>query len=164
MERKGSIVGGVILVLLGGLFLAAQLIPGFYRGFSWPLIIVGIGVIFLIAAAISRVGPLAVPACILAGIGGILYYQNLTGNWASWSYMWALIPGFVGIGTILSDLLSPLPHMGTAGWTLILISLIMFFIFGAAFGLGGDLSKYWPVLLIVLGLIALGRALFRPRR
>ena len=164
MERRGNVVGGVILILVGGLFLLGQLIPGFYRGFSWPLIIVGVGLIFLVAAAISRVGPLAVPACILGGIGGILYYQNLTGNWESWAYMWALIPGFVGVGTIISDLLSPIPHMTSAGWTLILISLIMFFIFGGAFGLGGEFSKYWPVLLIVLGLIALARALIRPSR
>ncbi len=163
MDRRGSFVGGIILVLLGALFLAAQLIPGIYQGFSWPVIIIGLGAIFLIAAAISRVGPLAVPACILAGIGGILYYQNLTGNWETWSYVWTLIPGFVGVGILLAGLLSPRPHMGSGGWTLILISLIMFFIFGGAFGLGGEVSKYWPVLLIVLGLIALVRALFGRR-
>ena len=33
-----------------------------------------------------------VPACIVGGIGGMLYWQNLTGDWASWSYSWSLIP------------------------------------------------------------------------
>ena len=78
--------------------------------------------------------------------------------------MWTLIPGFVGVGTLIADLLSPLPHMRGGGWGLILISLIGFAIFGGAFGLGGELQKYWPVLIILLGLFTLFRALFRPKR
>ncbi len=46
-----------------------------------------------------------VPAAIVAGVGGLLYWQNATGNWASWAYSWALIPGFSRVGTLLSSLL-----------------------------------------------------------
>jgi hypothetical protein len=43
---------------------------------------------------------MAVAACIIGGIGGILYWQSYTGDWASWAYVWTLIPGFSGIGII----------------------------------------------------------------
>ena len=51
------------------------------------------------------------------------------------------------------------------GLWLMFISLVLFLVFGSFFGaLGmGPLGQYWPVLLIVLGLVALGRALFRRR-
>ncbi len=38
------------------------------------------------------------PSIIVGGIGGILAYQDYTGHWESWSYLWTLIPGFVGLG------------------------------------------------------------------
>ena len=46
---------------------------------------------------------------------------------------------------------------------LILISLVLFAIFGSFFGALGLVGDYWPVLLIVLGLLMLVRRLFRPR-
>jgi len=44
--------------------------------------------------------------------------------------------------------------------TLIIISAILFFAFGSFLGLQSNLTQYWPVLLIALGLISLVRALF----
>jgi hypothetical protein len=164
MKGRGNITGGVILIMLGLLFLANQFFPKAFEEFTGPLIIAGIGLIFLVAAVLSRVGPLAIPGCILLGIGGILYFQQAANDFSTWSYMWALIPGFVGVGTLISDLLSPLPHRRSGGWGLIVISLVAFAIFGSAFGLQGNLQKYWPVLLIVLGLIVLARAIFGSRR
>ena len=48
------------------------------------------------------------------------------------------------------------------GW-LILISLVLFTVFGSFFGALGLAGDYWPVLLIVLGLLILVRPLFRSR-
>ena len=47
-----------------------------------------------------------VPASIVTGIGGLLYWQNATGRWESWSYAWALIVASVGvsIGFVKSEL------------------------------------------------------------
>ena len=109
---------------------------------------------------------MAVPACIVGGIGGLFYYQNATGDWESWSYVWALIPGFVGVGIILAGLLEgKLRKPLREGGQLVVISLIMFVIAGSIFGaLGiGRLGDYWPVLLIVVGVLILLGRLF-PRR
>jgi hypothetical protein len=165
--RRSSLATGLVLILIGALVLAAQFVDGWETWFAWPLYIVGLGAILLIIGLLTGVPSLAVPACIVAGIGGLLYYQDITKNWASWSYAWALIPGFVGIGIILAGLLSgkfrkPLRE----GGQLILVSLVMFLAFGSFFGLIGlgPLGQYWPVLLIALGvLILFNRLIFRRR-
>jgi hypothetical protein len=161
MKRKTSIVGGIILILLGLLFLASEILPDYFQFWDWPFIIIGLGVVFFIWAIISGNGGLAVPGAILSGIGGIFYYQNMSGDWASWSFIWALIPGFVGIGVIISGIIDRnYKEAFSGGLTLIIISAILFFAFGSFLGLESNLSQYWPVLLIALGLISLVRALF----
>ncbi|MEZ4590341.1 MAG: hypothetical protein R3D55_04265 [Chloroflexota bacterium] len=156
MHKHSSIIVGTILIVVGIVFLLVQFIPGLAASLDisaqWPLIIVAVGGLLLLSAFLGTPA-LAIPGSIVSGIGGILYVQNLTGAWASWSYVWALIPGFVGIGLLLAGLLG---HERRKSWRegsrLILISGVMFLIFGAVFnGLGG-VGRYWPVLLIGLGL------------
>ena len=96
-----------------------------------------------------------IPACIITGIGGLLYWQNSTGNWATWSYMWALIPGFVAFGLLLFGLLTRRRGAYIAGMWVLLNSLILFGIFASAFGGLDYASKLWPAGLILLGLIVL---------
>jgi hypothetical protein len=163
-QRRSSLAGGLVLVLLGALFLAVQWVPGLQLWFSWPLIIIGIGVLLLIVGLLTGVPAMAIPACIVGGIGGLLYWQNATGNWESWAYAWALIPGFVGVGMVLSGLLGGDTRQTVRGgaW-LILISLVLFAVFASFFGALGLVGSYWPVLLIGLGLLVLAQSLFRSR-
>jgi len=112
-----------MLILLGGFFLAAQLMPDIFGYIFWPFILVGIGGVFLLSALLTRTGGLAIPGCILLGLGGIFYYQSMTNDWASWSYIWTLIPGFVGVGVILAGLLSRNgPRFDSGGLVLLAIS------------------------------------------
>jgi len=164
MNRRATIVSGVILILLGLLFLAGQFFPGLVGFLEWPYSVIGVGLIFLLAAILSGRGGLAIPGMIISGIGGILYLQNATNTWASWSYMWALIPGFVGLGTILSGLING--HFRSSlgsGFSLIMISLVLFFIFGGSFGLDPQIVRYWPLLLIAFGLMLILKLIF-PRK
>jgi hypothetical protein len=167
-NRRSGLVGGLLLILLGGAFLAAQSIPGLRSWFtaenSWPLIVVGVGVLLFVLALALRTPPLAVPGCIVTGIGCMLYYQNATGNWESWAYAWTLIPGFVGLGVMLSGLLEgqPIRSLATGLW-MVLISLVAFVIFGAFLGMG-RFAAYWPVLLILGGLLILGQTILGRKR
>ena len=159
-NKRTSIVGGAILILIGAVLFAGQimpdLIPDFWRIFSWPWIIIGIGlVLFILGAALGEPG-MAVPATIVGGIGGILAYQWYTGDWQSWSYIWALIPGFVGLGIILMSLLGGDASVKD-GTTLLFISFIMLAVFGSFFGAVGLAGRYWPVLLILLGVVLMVR-------
>ena len=166
--RRSGLSVGILLIALGLLFLAGQLAPGLlgWAGpFTWPLIVVGVGVFLLLLGLVTDTPGMAVPACIVGGIGVLLYWQNATGNFASWAYAWTLIPGFVGVGVILEGLFSG--RFGNAlvggGW-LILISLVMFTVFASFMGGPQLVGVYWPVLLILLGVIALVRYFVQPRR
>lgn len=160
MNRRASVVSGIFLILIGLLFLLREIAPQYFNFWDWPFIIIGLGFVFLVWAILSGAGGLAVPGAILAGIGGIFYYQNMTGDWGSWSYIWSLIPGFVGIGIIISGIIEGNFKEGiSSGLVLLLISAILLFVFGSAFGLSGGITQYWPVLLIGLGLISLVKAI-----
>jgi len=159
-KRRSGLAGGVLLILLGVWFLAVQLVPGLgmwiAASMSWPLWIIGVGILLLVIGLLTGTPAMAIPACIVGGIGGILYWQNLTGNWESWSYIWALIPGFVGIGSLLAGLLGENRRESIrSGITLIVISLILLLVFGSFLGNWELLGPYWPVLLIVLGVVLL---------
>lgn len=162
-SQRSALVGGLFLILLGLLFLAGQLIPNLWAwadGFSWPLIVVAVGVGLLIIGLLAREPGMAVPACIVGGIGLLLFWQNRTGNWGSWAYAWSLIPGFVGIGMIVAGLWAGKGSDVRGGLWLVLISAIMFGVFGALLGglFGGGLGfigKWWPLALILLGVLSL---------
>jgi hypothetical protein len=163
-KRRSNLVGGLLLILLGAWFLLGQFWPGLHLEFSWPWIIVGVGVLMLVIGLLSGEPDMAVPACVVGGIGGLLYWQNATGNWESWAYAWSLIPGFVGVGVVLSGLLGG--GAGKAvrdGGSLILVSLALFAVFGSWLGGLTLFGDYWPVLLILWGLWLLIRPLFRSR-
>ncbi len=162
-RRRTSIFGGALLILVGAVLFVAQvmpeIMPDFLGIFSWPWIVVGIGLfLFALGAALGEPG-LAVPATIVGGIGGILAYQYYSNDWTSWSYIWALIPGFVGLGIILMKVLGGEGSV-KEGVTLLLISFILLAVFGSFFGALGMAGQYWPVLLILLGLFLLGRTFF----
>lgn len=161
-------IGGILLILIGAAVLAWQLSPQLQESIQiqmeWPLWIVGVGaLLFLLALVFSEPG-MAVPAFIVGGIGSLLYWQNATGNWESWAYAWALIPGFVGLGIVVSGLLQAVNWNDVrSGGGMILISLIMFLVFAGLFGGLDILGPYWPVLLILLGIIVLIRPLVGSR-
>jgi hypothetical protein len=119
------------------------------------------GFLFL-TGLLTGVAGLAVPAAIIAGIGGILYWQVLHDDFASWAYLWTLIPGFSGVGAVLMALVSKEDRSSLGGGLqLILISLVLLAIFGTFLGGFSGLTRYWPVLLILYGVGLLVRMVFR---
>lgn len=162
MDKKGGIIVGLVIIAVGALLLANQFLNLRFDLFSGNFVLITIGAIFLIMALFTRRNGLAVPGSILAGIGGILVAQEMPGNPLDWSYAWTLIPGFVGIGVLLSGLLDRShPRFDSGGLVLMVISAAGFLLFGGFFGLGLDAAQYWPVLLIVAGVLVLFRALFK---
>lgn len=170
MSKSGrsQLALGVILVLIGVWFLLDQTMPTFGnfvdRYTEWPinLLLIGAG-LFVVALVIGAPG-LSIPAAIIAGIGGIFYYQKVSGVGAeSWSYMWTLIPGFIGVGTILQGLLGEnTAHNLKSGLNTMVFSAVLFLIFASFLGGWNLLGNYAPaVLLILLGVWVLGRGLYR---
>jgi hypothetical protein len=164
MDRRprSAIAAGSILILLGIFFLVTRFVPTLFDTFGWPLLIVGVGAIFLVVALVTWTPGLAVPACIIGGIGALLYWQNATGEWWTWSYAWTLIPGFVGVGVAVNELLAgrPLRALLEGGWP-VLISLLLFFLFGSFFGALPWQGPWWAIVLIAIGVLVILRPLVR---
>jgi len=167
-RNRTTLVLGILLILVGIYFVLVNAVPGFADlisiTFSWPVIVMLVGLGLLVLGLLVGSPDMAVPAFIVAGIGGILYYQNMSYDWGSWAYLWTLIPGFSGLGMLAAWLLgarekysvrSALDTIGT--------SLVLFVVFGAFFGAFKNLGPYWPVLLIVAGVLIGARALVKGR-
>jgi hypothetical protein len=169
MKNRSQLALGVILILLGAWFIAQRQVPALEtwvaQYMSWPLNVVAAGAIILLIGLLVGAPGMAIPAAIVAGIGGILYYQNRTEDYASWSYMWTLIPGFVGVGQILAAALGRSMREARSGMNLILTSAVMFIIFAAIFGKLAMFGPYFPaVVLILVGVWFLVRGFWRRNR
>lgn len=159
----------VALILLGLWFLAVQLLPPLQsfnlRGENWPLAVVIAGAVLAVISLVSWTPELMIPAFVIGGLGAMFFWQNRTDNWESWAYAWALIPGFVGLGVAVSEVMKGRVRKAivSGGW-LIVISATLFLIFGSLLGGGAvPFGAYWPVLLILVGLLALVEAAFGRR-
>jgi hypothetical protein len=166
-KRRTGIALGILLVLLGIALVFYQINPTIHDlirfEFSWPWIIIGVGIFLLVLGLLVGEPDTAIAACIVGGIGGLLLYQNTTGDWKSWSFAWALIPGFVGVGMVLAWILGSPAQTAREGLQSILVSIILFVIFAAIFGGLSWLGPYWPLLLVAVGLIIIIRPLFRKK-
>ena len=169
-QNRTQLALGILLVLIGMWFIAVRQVP-ILKPFSnlnldWPFYVIGAGAVLLLIGLVTDAPRMAIPAAIVAGIGGILYYQNISQDWQSWNFMWALIPGFVGVGNILAGLFGDdTRHNIGRGINLIVISAVLFLIFAAIFNRINILGNYGAAgLLILLGLYVIGRGLMSSRR
>jgi hypothetical protein len=168
MERnRVQLAFGVLLIILGAAFIAVRQVPALHAwwaalNFGWPLDIIGVGAMLLVLGLLLGAPAMAIPAAIVAGIGGILYYQNANHNFQSWSYLWTLIPGFVGLGNLLAGISGGGRGYFRPGINLIVISAFLFLIFASLFGGLSLFGDYGPaIILILLGVWVLGRSLLR---
>jgi hypothetical protein len=166
-QNRTNLVLGLLLIVVGGWLIVTHQVPSIQhwldKNFMWPMWVIGAGVIILFIGLLTGAPGMAIPAAIVAGIGGILYYQELHKDYSSWSYMWALIPGFVGVGQILAGLLGENTRRSLArGLRLLVISAVLFLVFGTIFGGLSILGPYGvPILIILLGVYILARGFMR---
>ena len=161
--RRGTIVLGLALVILGGLALLGRMFSIDLLGLGWPIFVLAPG-IALFAAGVAvggRAGVgLAIPGGIVSMVGVVLSFQAATGLWATWAYAWALVaPGGVGVALVLYGLLTGQGDLVRNGVPVLLTGLGLFVAFGlffeAVLHLSGDaLPLGEPILagaLVVLG-------------
>ena len=103
-RRQSTVVGG-LLVLIGAILLAGQLVRIDVGHYGWPFFVIVPGVVILFVALTAR-GAISEGLAILGSIvtmtGLILLFQDATNHYESWAYVWALVfPGAIGLGMIL---------------------------------------------------------------
>lgn len=128
---------GLALIIVGLLFLLSQFLNTIVGASTWPFSVIIPGLLLLVAAFVFRTSlpALAIPGSIVSMIGLILFTQNVTGHFESWSYAWGLIIAAVGAGMYLMGYFSKNEGVRQRGRQLTLLGLILFVAFGAFFEL-----------------------------
>jgi hypothetical protein len=165
-SKRGTLVTGVGLVILGVIFIILNLIPGMTSGKTWPLIFIVLAIGFFLPALIwpsSREGlaGLYIPGCVLFVLGGIFFFNTMSGNWSVWAIAWMLIPAGVGLGLLTSALIGKWERgVRQVGLWMLVISLTIFAFFASLFGTL-LVKAIGAGLLVLLGIALLLRALIK---
>jgi len=173
MGTRSSLALGIVLVVVGAFFLVMRIYDIDLSTYGWPLYVIIPGLTLLVVGFVSLGTGAIIPGGILTMTGLVLAYQNSTGDWASWSYAWALVlPGGVGLGIFLAGLRDRDQKQLRQGRSLIFWSVLIFmigFVFfesilnvsGVDYGIVGRAAL--PALLIVIGVMLLVRNFRRQR-
>jgi len=172
---SGVFIGlGVLLMVLGALFLVVQAV-GFDLGrFAWPFFVMVPGLaVFGAGLAIGgpsgeRITPLGAAVTM---VEMILLYQNTADHFESWAYTWApVFPTSTGLGQMIYGSLKGRKEMVTTGGQWALIGAALFLVVAVFFelvvgisGLGFVLDRFgWPLALVMVGIVLLvGGLLYR---
>jgi hypothetical protein len=159
-RNLGALLIGAMLIGFGMLSFLAQIFHGFeFWSYLWPFIIIGFGAMFFVGmfAGGKSVAGLAIPGSIITAIGLMLFVQNVTHHWESWSYGWTVILMAVGTGILIMGAWQGNPYTRAAGLRVLKVGAILFVLFGAFFEMifsfgHRSLSSYiFPLALMALG-------------
>jgi hypothetical protein len=169
-------LGGLLLVL-GTLVLVGQALELDMGRVGWPFFVIvpGLGLLGLGLATGGRLGEvLAMAGGVVTMAGLVLLVQNATDRFDTWAYAWALVVvAGAGIGRWLVGVRRGRRDLAASGGWLIAAGLGAFLVFAVFFevvigiggrGYGGAGRYVLAVLLILAGLVLLGRRLLAARR
>jgi hypothetical protein len=141
MERRasGSLILGLLLVLVGAAYLVGQYVPRPFLQvdlghYSWPLFVIVPGLALLAVGVTNRAASgLCIPGAIVTMTGVVLAIQNTFDLFATWAYAWALVaPGGVGLGMFIQGVSTGRPGLRAAGVRTMGMGAAIFLV-GAAF-------------------------------
>ncbi len=176
-RRSGSIIPAIILIAVGIFFLLVNtnVLPRAGIGQLWPALPTLLGISMLLQFFVGRMRDPGLVSggtiFLLTGLFFFLFTLRVTVEpfgpitWGDMARLWPAFPTIVGIALLLRWLAGGLRDHGL----LIPVTILLIVgLGGFAFTLGGFptfriLADYWPVLLIVLGVLVLARSLIRPQ-
>ncbi|MGC8838376.1 MAG: hypothetical protein ACP5UM_08165 [Anaerolineae bacterium] len=159
--QRAGVVVGALLILLGILFFLAQFVQ-----FEGWVFLLGLGIIFLAVGWLLRTYGFLIPGGILAGLGvGIAAGNVLPEDGGQGG---AVLLG-LGLGFILVWLLGWAILQEKHPWPLIpggILGVLGALLLAGAWGLQvlELLGKFWPVILVVIGIVVLISAFRAPRQ
>lgn len=159
-QSQNRSAGAIILIVVGVFFLLGQFF-GFSIGslfaFSWPFWVILPGAVMLAAAFFGskQMSGLVVPGAIVTGTGVLLLFQDATGYYESWAYVWTLYPVFIGSALWFMGRRTGSDDLARRGTQSMMGGLGMFVIFGGFFELfiwgGHGLARFIVPLLLIGG-------------
>jgi hypothetical protein len=171
MNRRFSILMGILLILMGGLALVFTLgMPmlgvSLFRFGSWrlwPLVVVGAGLIFVVSPFLAwgkrGLGGLFIPGVPLLATGGVLFYASLLDAWHTWEWLWPVEVLAVALGFLFAAITMRRAGAARAIWLLIPAVIVgangLVFQFCAITGLWESWAVLWAVEPLSVGLALL---------
>jgi hypothetical protein len=165
-RERGGLVFGLLLIVVGVMFLAGEQLNVDWSAYGWPLYIIVPGaVLFVLGLLVPNEAGLGmtIPGGIITTVGLVLAFQESTDTYASWAYVWALVaPGSVGVSLFTYGLLHRRLDLVDAGLRTAAVGLGLFVGFGLFFEnvIGLDdtaktnvLRDGMPFMAVVLGAI-----------
>jgi hypothetical protein len=171
-QTPSGLVAGIVLVVIGVVFLLVRIVDVTIGSGSWPLwiIVPGLAMVAGSLAIPPRGGlGLAVPGTIIAIVGGILWVQDAYGLYATWAYAWALVaPTGPGLAMLVYGLVRGDRELAGDGFRTLLVGIGLFLGFGFFFegviGLSGhriaNLDEVLPYVVIGFGVLLVVSSLF----
>jgi hypothetical protein len=171
-QTQPGLVAGIVLVVIGVVFLLVRVVDVTIGSGSWPLwiIVPGIAMVAGSLAIPPRGGlGLAVPGTIIAIVGGILWVQDAFGLYATWAYAWALVaPTGPGLAMLVYGLVRGDRELAGDGFRTMLVGIGLFlgfaFFFEGVIGLSGhriaNLDEVLPYVVIGFGVLLVVSSLF----
>lgn len=158
-------IPAVPLLTTGGILLFASLFR-FWSIWSlaWPFEILAVALGFLLAAIFMRQPWLLLPA-FLTGINGlVLLFCNVTGWWSAWSFLWSVEPLALGLAFLVIGLLRHSSRLVVPGVLLSGFAVLAAGGLGVLYLMGDWVWRFWPLALVLSGLLLLGGSLMVPGR
>lgn len=161
MQKNASLLFGVTLVMLALLALGGNLLLGatgagvFRAGFhTWPLAVIGVGLLFCIPPFIFRkqpgLGGLFIPGVPVLTTGLLLFAASLTGNWGLWGIFWPLEVIGLAVGFVMAAIFLRVVWLMVPASIIGLTGLVLQFC--AATGLWASWAVLWTVVPFSVGL------------
>lgn len=153
--RRQSVIGGIILILLGLYFLLRQMdVPLFNQLSIWPIILIALGLFFIFSSLfdVRRDGGMF-PGVILFGIG--LHFLGNELFPSTWPNHWAVYTYIVSIAFFAQFLLTR--HKANLVPAFVLLGVSLFSTIWSDYWRDMSWEYVWPALLILGGLIIIFR-------
>jgi len=163
MEKRFSMLVGVLLILVGGLALLFSL-GGSIFGWGllaiwrlWPLVVIAVGLLFVVPPLTVRgkrgLGGLFIPGLPILATGGLLLIGSIFRWWDVWAYFWPMVVLAVALGFLLAALYMRVVWLVIPG--IIIGANGLLFQFCALTGLWGVWAVLWTIEPLSVGLALL---------
>ncbi len=141
-HRRGGVQAGVWLIVIGGVILAAQLMPGVTWWNFWPLIIVAVGIAQAITPGAEGWGVNRLFDGLVTIAWGLVFLA-ITLGYVGWSVMWSILMLWPVLLIALGfELLGRSLHQP---WVRALGSIALIAALAYAVGTGGGFVAPWPI-------------------
>ncbi len=150
-DRRGSLVGGLVLILIGLAMLANRLhvrLPGWDSIYPFVFILLGLASAYRIRGRGHREGVFG--TVFFLSLGAFFVLRNF--DLIPYFHSWPIFPIAVGLG-ILAQIIFVPSHWGVVipGVVLVLFGVAMLFE-ELDYWYFYDVAKFWPVILIAFGI------------